>query len=290
MELNWLKYFYAVAKEGGYLRASERLKVAQPSISKLVRQLEDDLGAKLFEKSGRNVRLTKFGNDVYRHCEVIFREAERIAELNPKKKGQTGGALSLGASEAIASYYIPEILEGFLKMNPLVRPTIMTGTSADLCRKLVMGQVEFLLLLHISELSPELEIQKKWEIRHSVVVSSNKAADRATLARFIGSREVDDTGSKHFPTLQKLQRNISETSIAISTNSITAHKKMVIRGMGVAVMPTRLVESELKKGKLKELLASEKLSFPLQLVVRKDRVLSLNAEKFVESLKLIIHK
>ena len=101
MQIGWLKYFYSVAKEGGYLRAAEALKVAQPSISKLVRQLEDELGAKLFEKSGRNVRLSKFGSDVYRHCEVIFGEIERIAQLNPKKKGTVGGALSFGASEAI---------------------------------------------------------------------------------------------------------------------------------------------------------------------------------------------
>ena len=52
MEIGWLKYFHAVAKEGGYLRASETLSVAQPSISKLVRKLEEELGEKLFEKSG----------------------------------------------------------------------------------------------------------------------------------------------------------------------------------------------------------------------------------------------
>lgn len=61
MNLLHLEYFYTVAKEGGFLRASEKLRINQPAISRMVANLEDYFGFKLFEKVGRNVRLTSRG-------------------------------------------------------------------------------------------------------------------------------------------------------------------------------------------------------------------------------------
>ena len=73
-QLNYhhLRYFWAVAREGSVTRASERLHISQPTVSAQIRELEGALGAKLLERSGRNIRVTEVGRLVYRYADEIF--------------------------------------------------------------------------------------------------------------------------------------------------------------------------------------------------------------------------
>ncbi|MCX6125391.1 MAG: LysR family transcriptional regulator [Proteobacteria bacterium] len=136
MELNHLKYFYFVAREGGFSRASRMLKVAQPSITKTVKTLEKSLGVQLFERNGRSVALTKDGSDLFRKCEIIFAQVESI-----QSKAAFGGVsssikstISIGAAEPIASHLLPSILKHFLRDFPHVYPQVIATTAAEVTR------------------------------------------------------------------------------------------------------------------------------------------------------------
>src|ERR1700687_5885661 len=74
MQIHQLRYFCAVAKAGSFTRAAEHEHVAQPSLSQQVRKLEDELGARLFDRLGRTVRLTSFGQIFMLRAEAILRE------------------------------------------------------------------------------------------------------------------------------------------------------------------------------------------------------------------------
>lgn len=107
---------------------------------------------------------------------------------------------------------------------------------------------------------------------------------KSVLESFIGSREIDDTSTKHFPTLTKLKKIHPEAKIRISSNNITAHKEMVLRSLAVAVLPDFLVQEDLKSGILSDVLPKERLEFELKLVERSNSVLSLNAQTFLNQL------
>ena len=284
MELNHLKYFYAVAKEGGFTKASLVLKVAQPSISKLVNHLERDLGFEVFEKVGRNVRLTKRGGDVFRHCEVIFGEVEKIHSLSGAKAGSARGPLNLGGSEAVVSHFIPKMIGSLRSKFPSIIPTVVTAPASDLLDRILNHQIEMGLLLHAPDLISELEIRKEFPIPHRIVIATNKFRSDLVRSCFIGSRELDDTSTRSYPTLRRLRNEIPDTSIIASTNSITAQRQMVLEGLGVAVMPLFMVEDAIRKGQLKCLFEREKFEWPLRVVARRDHVFSRNAEVFLDCL------
>lgn len=101
MELNHLKYFYFVAREGGFSKASRLLRVAQPALTRAVKALEDDLEVTLFERRGRGVLLTKVGNDVYRKCEIVFAQTREITGIivqNCKSLDNSGACKSRARS------------------------------------------------------------------------------------------------------------------------------------------------------------------------------------------------
>src|SRR5438445_1054645 len=103
MNLLHLQYFYVVAKENGFTKASKVLRIQQPAISRMVKMLEEDVGFKLFEKVGRNVQLTRHGLDVFEHCKKIFGTVDELKQSLGQISGECKGPLVMAASEPIAS-------------------------------------------------------------------------------------------------------------------------------------------------------------------------------------------
>src|SRR4051812_32435962 len=103
MQLNHLKYFYVVAREGGFTRAAKVLRVQQPAISKMVRMLEDDLGLVLLERYKRSVKPTKAGEEIFKRCEEIFRSVEDITTFSAREKSECQGPLNFGSSDSISA-------------------------------------------------------------------------------------------------------------------------------------------------------------------------------------------
>src|ERR1044072_2514465 len=114
MNLHHLQYFYVVAQEQGFSRASEKLRISQPAISRMVKQLEDHFGFPLFERSGRKATPTAQGVDVFERCKSIFGEVDRLKSSLGDIKGVCKGPLIFGAAEPIASYFVPARLGEFL--------------------------------------------------------------------------------------------------------------------------------------------------------------------------------
>ena len=158
MNLLHLEYFYTVAKEGGYLRASEKLRIQQPAISRMVAQLEDYFGFKLFERLGRNVRLTEKGQEVFESCKRIFGEVEGLQMSLGKISGEAKGPLMIAASEAISSHLLPGVLSTFLPQRPKLYPNIFSGPASMLMKKMEEGDIELGLFFHTPDISDKLVI------------------------------------------------------------------------------------------------------------------------------------
>ncbi|WII71611.1 LysR family transcriptional regulator [Bdellovibrio sp. 22V] len=278
MNLLHLQYFYVVAKEQGFTNASKALRIQQPAISRMVKLLEDDIGFDLFEKVGRRVQLTPKGMEVFEHCQRIFGSVDDLKQSLGKISGEVKGPLKLAASEPIASHFLPEVLEKYLAKHPQVYPNIFSGPASMLLEKIENGQLELGLFFHIPDLSEKLEIFAKKEIQYHLVIRKDLRRKKDVLESFIGSREIDDSSTRKFPTLEKLRKIHPNAQIKISSNNLTAHKEMVLRGLGVSVLPEFLVAEELKEGLLSDLLPKEDLLFHLKFIKRKTAQLSTAAQ------------
>ena len=101
MELHQLRYFCAVADSGSFSRAAEQSHVSQPSLSQQILKLEDELGARLFDRLGRSVRLTEVGKTFLPRARAVLRELEAARGDVVERKDSVGGAICVGAPRAL---------------------------------------------------------------------------------------------------------------------------------------------------------------------------------------------
>lgn len=282
MNLLHLEYFYTVAKEGGFLKAADRLRIQQPAISRMVAQLEGYFGFDLFEKVGRNVRLTAQGQEVFESCKKIFAEVEALKSSVGKIKGEAKGPLVLAAAEPIASHFLPDKLSDLIKDFPGIYPCLFSGPASMLLKKIESGEIDLGLFFHVPDLSEKLVIERLIKIPFRLVVRKDLRKNQDVLSSFIGSREVDDTATRRYPTLEKLRDQYPKAKIRISSNNLTAHKELVLRGVGTSVLPEFLIASELESKTLVDVIREERFEFDLKVIKRKNSVLSLNCSKLLD--------
>ena len=129
MEFHQLRYVCAVAETGSFSRAAERCQIAQPSLSQQVLKLEEDLGAKLFDRLGRSVRLTEAGRAFVPHARSILEQMEAARCSVADKKADVRGRVAVGVIPTIAPYLMPRYTAAFAKRYPDAKLRILEKTT-----------------------------------------------------------------------------------------------------------------------------------------------------------------
>ncbi|MEW6055452.1 MAG: LysR family transcriptional regulator [Bdellovibrionota bacterium] len=282
MELSHLKYFYIVAREQGFTKASKVLRVQQPAISKMVRQLEESLGVVLLERQRRQVRLTKAGEEVFKRCESIFDSVEQIVSFSQNELKECSGPLKFGASDSVVSHLLPKMMKKFLAQHPKVRPVIFTGTSNSICNEIQEGRIEFGLFFTVPE-SGQFDVATVADVPFRFVVSSKLPKTSPSRNVFIGSREVDYPKIRSFPVMEMLRDQGMNPEVMIACNNLDAHRNMALEGLGSALLPAFMVDRDIERNRLEVLYPKKSFQYPLKRVVRRGKVLSRNAETFLQA-------
>jgi LysR family transcriptional activator of nhaA len=152
-----LRYFWAVAANGTIARASEILHVTPQTISGQLRELEEQMNAKLFQKSGRNLVLTETGRVVFSYADEMFRLSD---ELQDVMEGRTPGAsltLTVGVAMVVPKLLAYRVLEPVLQMDESVRLVCQEASLAELLADLSIHKVD--LVLADAPMSPALNIR-----------------------------------------------------------------------------------------------------------------------------------
>ena len=110
LSLKQLRYFQAVAQEGHFGRAAMACAVTQPALSVQIKDLEDQLGMALFERSTRQVRLTGFGEDFAKRVRDILRSVDELGDLARAAQGGMSGQLRIGVIPTVAPYLLPDVV------------------------------------------------------------------------------------------------------------------------------------------------------------------------------------
>ena len=142
-----LLYFWAVAKEGGLRKASEKLRVSQPSISTQIRQLEESLGEKLFQRQGRTLVLTETGQFALGYAEEIFSlGAEFISAVKQREPArQRAIRLAIGVEDSFPKLLSYEILRPVLGLDPPVQLVCREGKTEELLAQLALHRLDAVL-------------------------------------------------------------------------------------------------------------------------------------------------
>ena len=130
MELRHLRYFVAVAEEKNFTRASERLCIAQPPLSRQIQQLEEELGVALFEKGSRPVRMTAAGKFFFAHAQKLLGKAADLKSMT-QRVGKIERNLSIGFVASTLYGMLPKIIRLFRAQHKDVAISLHEMTSME---------------------------------------------------------------------------------------------------------------------------------------------------------------
>lgn len=278
-----LRCFYAVARAGSMSAAVSVLRMRQPGISKMIQTLERQLGTALLERKARGVEVTAAGAAVLASCERIFAEVSAVQDLH-RERAAPRGEIFVAASDHVASYLLPPVIEQLRKTAPELVVRILTGAAHLITPGIAEGRPELGLFFKVPP-STSLDRAILALAPCQVVVGKRFARNADTLVSFIGSREVDDPSNRAFPTLAMLRRQRPETSITVSSSGLEAHKTLVRRGVGISILPLFMVEAEIASKELTVLNPEYTYFAELEVVTRRGRRPSRNTSAFLAEVR-----
>ncbi|WP_068057966.1 LysR family transcriptional regulator [Nocardia xishanensis] len=146
MELQQLRYVVAVAETNSFTRAAERCHVVQSALSHQIARLERELGARLFERTSRRVRLTPAGAAFLPAARQCLDTAERAAAEVAAAVGEVRGRLAVGLIPTVSAVDVPTALREFRRRHPHVRIGLRVGASEDLAAQVEQGTIDVAFL------------------------------------------------------------------------------------------------------------------------------------------------
>ena len=153
MEIRTLRYFLAVAREENMTRAAEQLHVTQPTLSKQIQALEDELGKKLFTRHSFSIELTEEGVLLRKRAEDLVSMADKITKEFVSLDDITGGDIYFGLAESYQIRYLAREIREFKKSYPGLRYHITSGDTEQVTEKLDKGLLDFAVLVEEPDLS-----------------------------------------------------------------------------------------------------------------------------------------
>ena len=131
MDLRKLEIFVKVAELANFSHAANSLHMAQPAVSIAIRKLEEELDTRLFDRSGRQARVTSEGEQLLQRARQILREVEELKRSSSAMRDLLQGELSIASPSMLATYFLPDLLSGFLSEHPGLQASVtQAGTTA----------------------------------------------------------------------------------------------------------------------------------------------------------------
>ena len=146
MEIRTLRYFLAVAREENMSRAAQQLHVTQPTLSKALKSLEDELGKKLFTRHSFSIALTEEGELLRSRAEDLISMADKIEQEFSSLDDITGGDIYFGLAESYQIRYLAREVHAFKKLYPGLRYHITSGDTEQVTEKLDKGLLDFAVI------------------------------------------------------------------------------------------------------------------------------------------------
>ena len=146
MEIRVLKYFLLVAREENITKAANLLHLTQPTLSRQLMQLEEELGVQLFRRSKHHIILTEEGMLLRRRAEEIVALADKTKDDLQHREEQLEGTVAVGSGELQSSSFLTKLLTAFQEKNPLVRFAIYSGNSDNIKERIERGLLDVGLL------------------------------------------------------------------------------------------------------------------------------------------------
>lgn len=151
MEIRVLRYFLEAAREESITRAAQRLYVSQPTMSKQLKELENELGVKLFTRSNYSIHLTGAGMLLRERATDIIRLADKTKDEFRSLEEINSGDIYVGAAESESIRFFTDAVYDIQKAYPKIRCNIFSGNMSDVCERLDKGLLDFAIVMSYAD-------------------------------------------------------------------------------------------------------------------------------------------
>lgn len=258
MELKYLYTFQAIVEEGSFSKAAEKLNYTQSTITFQMGQLEQALSAKLFEKIGRRMVLTKAGEQLIPYVSDVLNSVERM-HCFENDLAAYQGALHIGVGETLLCYRLPSILKEFCKRAPKARLFLHSMNCYDIRNELLNGTLDLgIFYKEVQGFGSNLAVQTLGSYPVALVASPEikvRYPDFITPNQQLPVPFIINEPTCIFRQIfeQYLRDKAILLDHTIELWSIPTIKNLVKNNVGVTFLPVFSVEEELKCGSLVEI-------------------------------------
>ena len=287
MDVRDLQVFLSVAKHLNYTRAAEEVNLSQPSVAVRMRQLERDLGSKLFEQLGKKVALTEAGQLLIPYATRVIAILEDVRHAVGELKGLERGSLRIGASTTPGMYLVPQTIAHFKNRYPRVEVHLAVRDTRQIEEGVIQNEFDFGFVGgHLAgdevDVFPWLTDQIVLVVapKHRLVQKKSVKPHDLRKEKFI----IREPGSAtRAAILTHLQKRDVEMNTIMEMENPESVKKAVQSGLGIAFISKFAVETELKAKTLVNVhVRGLDIQRELKIVVRKDKHLGRAAQAFIE--------
>lgn len=242
MELRQLRYFIEVAERQHVTEAAEYLNVAQSAVSYQITKLEDELGVKLLERVGRNIKVTQIGNVFLQYAKSAIKTIEEAKEKVEEFLDPQAGTIKIGYPTSLSRYWLPNVISAYKGDVPNVNFHLRQGSYAYLIDAVKNGEIDLAFLGPVPMNDPDLEAKILFmENIVALLPNHHPLADRNSLA--LSDLRTDPFVL--FPNGYVLRKIAVEAcheagfvpNITSEGEDMDALKGLVSAGIGVSLLP-----------------------------------------------------
>ncbi|WP_256816453.1 LysR family transcriptional regulator [Cytobacillus sp. Bac17] len=275
MNIEQFEAFVYVSMTENFSKAGEILYISQPSVSARIKTLENEIGYTLFNRNGKNVKLTKEGEKLLPYAKNILQNIQEGILAIQKTNSKTEGEISIATVLTVGNYIFPSLVNEFFQLYPSIKLVVQTGHSPNvldmvlnhevplgICRSVSHPQIE---TIHLFDDEMVLAIYPEHPFYSRKTVTIQEVAIQPL---FLFNR-----GSLDWALINNAFKSMSEKpNVIMEIDNIEMVQQMVKKQMGIALLPRFSIEEDIKANRLGIVKIEELplLSRPLQLIYLKD--------------------
>lgn len=287
MEIRHFITFQKVIECGSFTLAAEHLGYTQSTVTSHIQTLEEHIGAPLFDRMGRRIRLTDIGSKLLHYSQEILQTYEKIETVASEEK-EIQGELRIVAPESLTVYRLEPILSEYRKKYPLVNISLSNATCSDNKKAILNGSADIAFVIMQKIQDTELIVHSLSEEPVIVVANPDNAlsfSDSSYENQKIRDCLIANEKACSYRVIFEdyLRKKGIELSNTLELWSIEAIKRCVMSGLGISCLPLMTVKDELYEGRLKIIPTDVNLEsiFP-QLIYHKNKWTSPALSRFID--------
>ncbi|MBN1467929.1 MAG: LysR family transcriptional regulator [Fusobacteriaceae bacterium] len=244
--------FYIVAEYGNISKAAKKLFVSQPAVTKSIKNLEENLGIKLFNRNSKGVLLTEEGKVLYEYVKNAYIQIEKGEKIVKQLKNKSKGVVRIGISNTLCKYYFMPFLKGFHEKYPDIKIEITNRVTLETLELLEKGNLDCAIVSKVEGVSSNLKFEELLKIQ-DIFVSKEKPIKSVfpleDLKKFPMLFLEKKNATRKYIDEYLLKNNV-DLEIDIEISSMEFLVEFAKIGLGVASVIENFVIEELEKKEL----------------------------------------